>query len=462
MKTIVLWSILPLRGILCCLLLYALLLAGVSGWAQTTAGPPKAAPQTKAHKKFFKGDAVPDLEFRGIGPKGRTLRLSDLKGKLVILDFWGTWCGACLSRIPEMEKLQRQYGNRLAIIMITGQEKKLAESFLAKLGNGKLPGLLRVSGDTVWANVFKHRTIPHYVVIDQAGRYLIETGVEPITPASIDAMLAGHVTQITQKRDTTTQWDRKLLLFDQGNGGPVPKGSYGMVFSKYVPGLSGRYIVRMLPDSSVSRLTMTNLSIPRLFGYAHSARKVNFDYRRMLFLCKDITRLHVDNPSEEWIGNNMYCYELIVPKSMEAQKFEIAVNDLNRFFPEIAVTRELMWRKCLVLVRTSDKDKIRTKGGTPDVKADLFAYDLTNHSIMRFISEMDIKFLQGQAYSIIDGTNYTAPVDLSLRANLSDLNEVNKALALYDLKFEQREQEIEMLVFRDREPSTTNTKTLKP
>lgn len=43
---------------------------------------------------------------------GRTVSLADYRGKVVLLNFWGTWCGACRSEIPELIDLQQQYQSK--------------------------------------------------------------------------------------------------------------------------------------------------------------------------------------------------------------------------------------------------------------------------------------------------------------------------------------------------------------
>ena len=51
---------------------------------------------------------------------GRPLKLSDYRGKVVMLDFWATWCGPCRVEIPGFVELQRQYGEQgLAVIGIS-------------------------------------------------------------------------------------------------------------------------------------------------------------------------------------------------------------------------------------------------------------------------------------------------------------------------------------------------------
>ena len=43
---------------------------------------------------------------------GRTLSSNELKGKIVVLDFWATWCENCVSEIPEFNKLEKEYSSR--------------------------------------------------------------------------------------------------------------------------------------------------------------------------------------------------------------------------------------------------------------------------------------------------------------------------------------------------------------
>ncbi|NOZ56054.1 MAG: TlpA family protein disulfide reductase [Calditrichaeota bacterium] len=56
------------------------------------------------------GPVAPDFQLRGVD--GKIHKLSDYKGKVIILDFWDTWCPPCRMEIPDFVKLQEQYGKK--------------------------------------------------------------------------------------------------------------------------------------------------------------------------------------------------------------------------------------------------------------------------------------------------------------------------------------------------------------
>lgn len=75
---------------------------------------------------------APEVSFQNLN--GQTVSLSRYRGKVVLVNFWGTWCGVCMSEIPELIKLQQEYGKKgftvLGVAM--GDSKSMVTSFIAK------------------------------------------------------------------------------------------------------------------------------------------------------------------------------------------------------------------------------------------------------------------------------------------------------------------------------------------
>ena len=78
------------------------------------------------------GDAAPDFALTDFN--GKPLRLADYRGKLVLLNFWASWCGPCLEEMPRLSALQRNYGARgLQVIGVSmDDEAAAAKGLLAK------------------------------------------------------------------------------------------------------------------------------------------------------------------------------------------------------------------------------------------------------------------------------------------------------------------------------------------
>lgn len=58
--------------------------------------------------KFNDGERAPDFTAQTI--EGESLSLKDLRGKYVLIDFWGTWCGPCMQEVPDLKKMYAQFG----------------------------------------------------------------------------------------------------------------------------------------------------------------------------------------------------------------------------------------------------------------------------------------------------------------------------------------------------------------
>lgn len=92
--------------------------SGSGAEASASTGSGSSEPAPAAGGKAEVGSAAPEISaafVTGVGPK----TLADAKGKVVILDFWGTYCGPCKASFPKYQALLDQFGKDLAIIAVS-------------------------------------------------------------------------------------------------------------------------------------------------------------------------------------------------------------------------------------------------------------------------------------------------------------------------------------------------------
>jgi len=108
-------------------------------------------------------------------PAGQRVALSDLRGKVVLLDFWASWCTVCMRKMPDIEKLQAELGPRgLTVLAINVEgDAKIVEQ-VAKRRGSKLTMLV---DDGSAAASYGVQSLPHLVIVDRHGRLVhVQTG----------------------------------------------------------------------------------------------------------------------------------------------------------------------------------------------------------------------------------------------------------------------------------------------
>lgn len=75
------------------------------------------------------GKPVPDFELNNLD--NQAVRLSSLRGKPVVINFWATWCGPCKDELPLFEKYQRSHGDKFTILAVNAlEEQQIVKNFV--------------------------------------------------------------------------------------------------------------------------------------------------------------------------------------------------------------------------------------------------------------------------------------------------------------------------------------------
>jgi peroxiredoxin len=122
---------------------------------------------SKHEEPAVEGKAAPDFTLKDLS--GRDVQLSSLKGKVVLVNFWATWCPPCREEVPSMVRLnQAMQGKPFQMLAVSIDEggKPAIESFFQKTGV-TLPALLDSDGKV--AKRYGTTGVPETFVIDTKG-----------------------------------------------------------------------------------------------------------------------------------------------------------------------------------------------------------------------------------------------------------------------------------------------------
>ncbi len=119
-------------------------------------------------------------------PDGGSISLEDLRGKVVIMDFWATWCAPCREVMPGLQELHETYGDELVVIGVNTWEQEDPAAFMAE--NGYTYPIV-IQGDEVAAEYFVEG-IPTFYVIAQDGTVAFHAvGADPANEEALAEIL---------------------------------------------------------------------------------------------------------------------------------------------------------------------------------------------------------------------------------------------------------------------------------
>ncbi len=117
-------------------------------------------------KEISPGVPAPDFSLQNI--EGESISLSDYKGKVILLNFWASWCGPCIAEMPSIENLHKTVKDEnIQVVTINlGESKDVVSNFMSK--NGYSFNSLLDSDNSV-AGIYGIRSIPTTYIINKEG-----------------------------------------------------------------------------------------------------------------------------------------------------------------------------------------------------------------------------------------------------------------------------------------------------
>lgn len=132
--------------------------------------------EMEAFREFAPSFSLPDIS-------GQTIALEDLKGKVLYVDIWATWCGPCKQQIPYMQQLEEHYkGNdQIEIISVSIDRDADKEKWSTMVKEKQMAGMQLFAGkSTSFSRDYKISSIPRFYIIGKEGEIVDDDAPRPM------------------------------------------------------------------------------------------------------------------------------------------------------------------------------------------------------------------------------------------------------------------------------------------
>lgn len=142
---------------------------------------------------------LPDFRFKDAD--GRTLTLTDFRGKDVLLNIWATWCAPCRKEMPSLDRLQKQLGGPKFTVVAVAVDKsgrKAVDDFYARIGIEHLAKYVDASGETT--HQLGIAGVPTTLLIDRRGQEVARrVGAAPWDSPKMKAFLGKRLAEMATR-----------------------------------------------------------------------------------------------------------------------------------------------------------------------------------------------------------------------------------------------------------------------
>ncbi len=450
---------------------------------------------TRLAKGLNVGDIIPDVPLGDIHNKQLLVgkdKFSDFKGKLIILDFWNSWCSTCIEGFSKMSKLQELFGDQIRIILVNDFE--VIDTLLSTNGRNYLDSLIPKNLVSVFTKEWlTDHELKKYFPSRETGEQVwimnnkIELRGDPANnqPGKIREALAGKPVFCLNTANTTPVLDKTVpyySLITDFKSTPLRLGSfftsynndydpYGFQLAKIVDSSAGTYretylnkevlhYLDLCYNDVLDKIRESVICSPSLTKYGEfyilPKDPYRYTYRRVF------DRIDKISLTDEHIIKSKLCYEMVVPLTLsETERRQVMLDDLKRYLNSLYKTRvELRTVKLPVYIVTTTIPSENFKSISTDPEHDVLG-QINN----AFYFSESLKTLlrenkkHGKPYFVLNETGFPLrkfPISMFIDLGIPDkgkglktVEDLRKILNMHNLDIKEDIREMKFIVITD-------------
>jgi thiol-disulfide isomerase/thioredoxin len=153
-----------------------------------------------ANPRRAREDYAPDFSFTSLS--GEKVSLEDLRGKVVLLDFWATWCGPCVDSVPDLRNLHKKYAKDPSFVLIGVSADRDDRVWREFTSDNKMVWTQYRDKDRRILRAFDIRSFPTYVIIDHEGIVRYRSGMSWSHAATLDNEIRKQIKIIAKRAES--------------------------------------------------------------------------------------------------------------------------------------------------------------------------------------------------------------------------------------------------------------------
>jgi len=398
---------------------------------------------------------IADHEFTDLmNTDQKSFKISDYRGKWLVLDFWSRGCSGCIASFPKINKLDEQFKNKVKIVMVglthntgtTSDDKLTKAIFTSRMGPYGLK--FTMAFDSLAGKKYGIHGVPAIFVINPEG-IVVATAIK-LDSTQLSEFIAGRIPKYEKNWGSQLRpvLNPRLPLLTNGkkaNGGIDTSFLARSILSVWNPEMG--YKVEGLnihgPNGYIpGKVTLTGVDLPTLFRLAYTGKVIWGDNDSLYYtfsrkvLVRNVDTALFQMNDKGRTTENSYAYSLTIPQNIATLKRtkEYFFTDLHRYFGLTSHIELIPTDVYFLVVKDKKKvSKLKNRSGIFNIIGftDRPGYKFTNISLTDFLVKSHLQecmeessdFVFANQLSVIDKTGIDYKIDVVFDGDWRDMKQ---------------------------------------